>query len=217
VRYGITPEAYWPLNYWPLGSAYVPPAPPVVEGLPPPNGQVQFYFREQVRADFSITGIPTVSASDISFSTEDNSIRSTLTNFVLLGYEPQMQIVISGSAYNNVIGVIKEAYPHKLIMFDCVIALEAAGASITIAPNYILRANVGNPREASLGERCYICDICRDAFPKHLVREFRGKYYCIPNGDYKDIASILRREYAAGYRPKNLGTDDRVVPPIIKG
>jgi hypothetical protein len=217
MRYGITPSAYWPLNYWPLISPYVPPPPPTVEGLPPPNGQIQFYFREQVRADFSITGIPTATASDIRFSTEDNSLNSSSTNFQSLGYEAAMQIAISGSARNNVIGVIKEVYRHKIILIDCALVPEDAGASVTIAPNYILRANVGNSDDAAIGERCYICDVCRGVFPKHLVREFRGKYYCVPNEDYKDIASILKREYAAGYRPKNLGTDDRVIPPIIKG
>ncbi|MFA5335692.1 MAG: hypothetical protein WC324_02105 [Candidatus Omnitrophota bacterium] len=160
-------------------------------------------------------GVPSLTASDIRFDSSDNSIRSTGT--ILSGYLAGMQVAISGSERNNVIGVIKEVSRNKLIMMDCVIVPESAGASISIAPNYILRANQGNSREANLGERCYICCVCNQSFPERLMREFRGKYYCIPNDDYKDIASIIKRETAAGYRPSGLGTDDRVVPPIIKG
>lgn len=163
------------------------------------------------------TGVPSVSGSDISFESSDNSIRSVSTNFRMAGYLAGMQIAVSGSDRNNVIGLIKEVSNYKLIMIDCMIAPESAGETISIAPNYVLRANQGNSREANLGERCYICTVCNQSFPERLMREFRGKYYCIPNDDYKDIAAIIKKEVAAGYIPARLGTDDRVVPPIIKG
>jgi hypothetical protein len=83
---------------------------------------------------------------------------------------------------------------------------------------YVLEANQGNSPEPSLGERSYICTICNQVFPEGKMMYFRGKWYCVPNGDYKDIASTLKVEWARGYRPAGMGTnDDRVVPPIIKG
>lgn len=81
---------------------------------------------------------------------------------------------------------------------------------------YVLAANQGNPPDSRMGERCYICTVCNQAFPESKMRYFRGKWYCIPNDDYKDIASILKLEWARGYKPANLGTE-RIVPPIIKG
>ena len=84
------------------------------------------------------------------------------------------------------------------------------------AGGYVLRANQGNTTGAKLGERSWICTICAQAFPEHLIRKFRGKYYCIPNGDFKDISAILKLERARRYKPAGLGTE-RIVPPIIKG
>jgi hypothetical protein len=81
---------------------------------------------------------------------------------------------------------------------------------------YALLANQGNPPGAQLGERCYICTICNIAFPESKMRLFRGRYYCVPNDDYKDIASILKVEWARGYKPQGLGTE-RIIPPIIRG
>jgi len=81
---------------------------------------------------------------------------------------------------------------------------------------YGLLANQGNPPDAALGERSWICTVCNQAFPESKIRKFRGKYYCIPNGDYKDIASILLQERARRYKPAGIGTE-RIVPPIIKG
>jgi hypothetical protein len=182
-----------------------------------PEGQVQYYTREQVLSGSSTSGVPSLSATDISFVSQDNSIRSVSTNFVTALYAAGMQIAITGSALNNIVGLIKEVYANKLIMIDCVIAPESAGASISIAPNYILAANVGNSDRQLNFERCYICCICNQSFPERLMRLFRGRYYCVPNDDYKDIASILKREAAAGYRPAGLGVNDKVIPPIIKG
>ena len=81
---------------------------------------------------------------------------------------------------------------------------------------YGLLANQGNCADAKLDERSWICTICNQAFPESKVRKFRGKIYCIPNGDYKDIGSILRMERARRYKPDGLGSE-RIVPPIIRG
>jgi hypothetical protein len=81
---------------------------------------------------------------------------------------------------------------------------------------YGLLANQGNSPDAQVGERTWICTICNQAFPESKIRLFRGKYYCIPNGDYKDIGSILKQERARRYKPDKLGTE-RIVPPIIRG
>ena len=80
---------------------------------------------------------------------------------------------------------------------------------------YSLLANQGQT-DAKLGERSWICTICAQAFPESKIRKFRGKYYCIPNGDYKDIAAILKLERARRYKPAGIGTE-RIIPPIIKG
>ena len=80
---------------------------------------------------------------------------------------------------------------------------------------YGLLANQGQT-DAKLGERSWICTICNQAFPESKIRKFRGKYYCIPNGDYKDIASILLTERARRYKPAGIGTE-RIVLPIVKG
>jgi hypothetical protein len=84
------------------------------------------------------------------------------------------------------------------------------------AGGYGLLANQGNVPDAALGERSWICTICNQAFAESKVRKFRGKIYCIPNGDYKDIAAILKLERARRYKPDGLGTE-RIVPPIIRG
>ncbi len=84
------------------------------------------------------------------------------------------------------------------------------------AGGYVLVANQGNPPDARLGERSWICTICNQPFPESKIRKFRGKYYCIPNGDYRDIAAILKLEAARRYKPEGLGKE-RVVPPIIRG
>jgi hypothetical protein len=182
-----------------------------------PEGQVQYYVREQVLSGTGTSGVPSFSGTDISFVSVDNSIRSVSTSFIAAGLVAGMQIAISGSTRNNVIGVAKEVYANKVIMTDCVIAPESAGATVAIAPNYILCANEGNSDRQIRFERNYICCICDQSFPERLMRYFRGRWYCIPNDDYKDIASILKREYAAGYRPAGLGVNDKVIPPIIKG
>ena len=80
---------------------------------------------------------------------------------------------------------------------------------------YGLLANQGQT-DAKLGERSWICTICNQAFPESKVRKFRGKIYCIPNGDYKDIASILLTERARRYKPEGIGKE-RIVLPIIRG
>jgi len=81
---------------------------------------------------------------------------------------------------------------------------------------YGLLANQGNSPEAKVGERCWICTVCNQAFPESKIRKFRGKYYCIPNGDYKDIAAILKLERARRYKPDGIGRE-RIVLPIIRG
>ena len=81
---------------------------------------------------------------------------------------------------------------------------------------YGLLANQGNCPDAKVGERSWICTICAQAFPESKIRKFRGKYYCIPNGDFKDIASILLAERAKRYKPDGIGKE-RFVLPIIKG
>ena len=81
---------------------------------------------------------------------------------------------------------------------------------------YGLLANQGNSPDAKMGERTWICTICNQAFPESKVRKFRGKIYCIPNGDYKDIRSILKTESARRYKPDGIGKE-RIVLPIIKG
>lgn len=43
------------------------------------------------------------------------------------------------------------------------------------------------------GERWYHCSVCDFCFPESLVVKFRGRIYGKPCGDYKDIASILRK------------------------
>jgi hypothetical protein len=81
---------------------------------------------------------------------------------------------------------------------------------------YGLLANQGNCPDAKLNERTWICTICNQAFPESKIRRFRGKIYCIPNGDYRDIPSILRQERARRYKPDGIGTE-RIVPPVIRG
>ncbi len=90
------------------------------------------------------------------------------------------------------------------------------GFSTLIQSGYGLLANQGNPPDSKLGERSWICTVCNQPFPESQIRRFRGKYYCIPNGDYKDIASILKTERARRYKPALLGTE-RVIPPIVRG
>ena len=84
------------------------------------------------------------------------------------------------------------------------------------AGGYVLEANQGNSSDAKLGERSWICTVCNQSFPEGKMREFRGKWYCIPNGDFKDIRSILKQEAARRYRPGGYGRET-IVPPIIRG
>ena len=84
------------------------------------------------------------------------------------------------------------------------------------AGGYGLLANQGNVADAKADERCWICTICNQSFPESKVRKFRGKIYCIPNGDYLDIPSILRQERARRYKPDGIGRE-RIVPPVIRG
>ena len=180
------------------------------------SGQVQFFTKEQVLSGGDISGVPSLTATDISFDSSDNSINSASTDFLASGYASGMLIVISGSSGNNLQFVIQEALAHKLKVIDGSVTPEVAGASITIGPSYVLLANQGNVPDARLDERSWICTVCNQSFPESKIRKFRGKYYCIPNGDYKDIASILKTESARRYKPEGLGRE-RIVPPIIKG
>jgi len=184
-----------------------------------PEGQVQYYTREQVLGSSSLASVPVVSnATDISFDSRDNSINSVTTDFLALLYAPGMLLVITGSVRNNKTLLIKTVTQRKMIVMEDSIAPESAGSSVSINGATVLRANQGNIDGPKLGERQYICTVCNQAFPESKMQYFRGKWYCQPNGDYKDIASILKVEWARGYRPAGFGTnDDRVVPPIIKG
>jgi hypothetical protein len=181
-----------------------------------PEGQVQYYTREQVTGA-SGASVPSLSGlTDISFSSSDNSINSISTNFVSSGFKSGQLIVISGSSRNNNNFLIINVYANKMLVQESSVAPEVAGSSISISGTSILQANQGNVKESKLGERSYICAICNQPFPESRMQYFRGKWYCIPNGDYKDIASILKVEWARGYKPAELGTE-RIVPPIIKG
>ena len=162
------------------------------------------------------TGVPTITGSDLSFLTSDNSINSVSTNFVTSGYAAGMQIVITGSAKNNIQFVLKTVTANKMTLIDGTVNPEAAGASVTLAGAYVLLANQGNSPDAKLGERSWICTICAQSFPESKIRKFRGKYYCIPNGDYKDMASQLKLEASRRYKPAGLGSE-RIVLPIVKG
>ena len=179
-------------------------------------GQIQFFTKEQVLAGTSTTGVPTVSGTDISFLSSDNSINSTSTNFVTSGYAAGMLITITSSGANN--GrqyVIQSVAPKKMIVIDGSVLPESAGGSITLSHGYVLYANQGQT-DAKISERSWICTVCNQSFPERLIRKFRGKYYCVPNGDYKDIASILKTERARRYKPEGIGRE-RIVPPIIEG
>jgi hypothetical protein len=182
-----------------------------------PEGQIQYYTREEVLSGGATSGVPFLSSlSDIAFNASDNSISSTTTDFIAEGFAIGMLILFSGSTNNNVQGIAKSVEQYKMGLFDCVLVDETAGSVISIGPAYTHRANQGNKSDAKLGERQYICTICNHAFPERLMQYFRGRWYCIPNGDFKDIASILKQEWSRGYKPAGLGTE-RVVPPIIKG
>jgi len=181
------------------------------------SGQIQFFTKEQVLAGTLTTGVPTLSgATDLSFLVADNSVNSTVSNFLTTGYAAGMLIAITGSANNNRQFVVKQVTANKMILWDGSVSPESAGASITIANGYVLVANQGNNPFAKLNERTWICTVCNQSFPEGMIRRFRGKYYCIPNGDYKDIASILKTERARRYKPAGIGTE-RIVPPIIRG
>lgn len=180
------------------------------------SGQIQFYTKEQVLAGTPTTGVPSITATDLFFLTRDNSINSTSTNFVIAGFAAGMQIVVSGSAGNNQQFVISSVSPAKMLLIDGTVNPENAGASVTLSGAYVLLVNQGNVPDAKLGERSWICTVCNQSFPASKIRQFRGKYYCIPNGDYKDIASILKTESARRYKPAGLGTE-RIIPPIIRG
>ena len=183
-----------------------------------PEGQIQFYTREQVTGA-SGASVPSLSGlTDISFQSSDNSINSTSTNFKTSGFEAGQLITISGSLQNNNNFLILNVTANKMKVAESSVAPEVAGQTIAIAGTSLLLASEGNPVGGALGERAYICTICDQAFPESKMRYFRGKWYCTPNGDYKDIASILKVEWARGYRPAGLGNNEaRVVPPIIKG
>ena len=180
------------------------------------SGQVQFFTKEQVLSGGAISGVPSLTATDISFDPSDNSINSTSSDFLTTGFVSGMLVVISGSSGNNLQFVIQEALAHKLKVIDGSVTPEVAGASITIGPSYVLLANQGNTPDAKLDERSWICTVCNQSFPESKIRKFRGKYYCIPNGDYKDIGAILKLERARRYKPDGIGRE-RIVPPIIKG
>jgi hypothetical protein len=182
-----------------------------------PEGQVQYYTREQVTAALTYAAVPTLTgATDISFVASDNSLNSTSSDFAALGYASGMLIAVSGSARNNKNFLVISVTSRKMLVQDASVAPEAAGAAVAIQGATVLRANQGNSYLAKDFERCYICAICNQSFPERLMQYFRGKWYCHPNGDYKDIASILKVEWARGYKPAGLG-EERVIPPIIKG
>jgi hypothetical protein len=181
-----------------------------------PEGQIQYYTREQVTGA-SGASVPSLSGlTDISFLSSDNSINSTSTNFKTSGYEAGMLIAISGSLQNDKNFLIFNVTANKLKVVESSVAPEAAGHTIAISAATVLRANQGNVSNVKKFERAFICTICNQSFGESQMRYFRGRWYCLPNGDYKDIASILKREWAAGYKPAGLGTE-RIVPPIIKG
>ena len=182
-----------------------------------PEGQIQYFTREQVTG--AAASVPAlVSASDIFFLSSDNSINSVTTNFVALGYLSGMLIAISGSKQNNNNFLIIQVTADKLYVEESSVSPEndAATYPVSISGTAILRANQGNVSDARNFERSYICTICNQSFPESKMQYFRGRWYCHPNGDYKDIASILKREWSSGYKPAELGTE-RIVPPIIRG
>jgi hypothetical protein len=181
-----------------------------------PEGQIQYYTREQVTG---VSGAPVPSLSgltDISFAATDNSINSSTTDFVAAGFASGQLIAIAGSAQNDKNFLIASVSQYKMLVIDASVAPEAAGATIAISGASVLRANQGNVSAAERFERCYICAVCNQSFPESRMQYFRGKWYCFQNGDYKDVASILKVEWARGYKPSGLGTE-RIVPPIIKG
>jgi hypothetical protein len=181
-----------------------------------PEGQVQYYTREQVTGA-SGASVPSLSGlTDISFDSSDNSINSTVTNFITSGFEAGQLFTVSGSTYNNKNFLAHEVRANKMLLTEDCVSPEAAGATIAISGTSLLRANQGNIEGPKLGERSYICTICNQSFPESKMQYFRGKWYCMPNGDYMDIRSILKVEWARGYKPAGLGTE-RIVPPIIKG
>ena len=186
-----------------------------------PEGQVQYYTREQVLGTSGLASVPVLSGlTDVFFLSSDNSINSSSTNFLTSGYASGMLIAITGSLQNNSNFLVKSVTANKMLVMESSVAPEndAASYPVGIAGTKILSANQGNKHGPKLGERQYICRICNHAFPEHLMQYFRGGWYCIPNDDYKDIASILKVEWARGYRPAGFGTNnDKVVPPIIKG
>ena len=180
-----------------------------------PEGQVQYYTREQVTG--AGASVPVLSSvTDISFQSQDNSINSVSSNFLTTGYLAGMYIAVSGSQRNDRQFLIASVTATKLLVIDASVAPESAGNSITIGPATVLRANQGNVKDAPRFVRSYICTICNQSFPETKMQYFRGKWYCYPNGDYKDIASILKVEWARGYKPAGLG-EERIIPPIIKG
>ena len=122
-----------------------------------------------------------------------------------------------GAKYGDVLA-IDPAYIQYCIKNAGTGGIPANIATIfaTATSGYGLLANQGQTVDPKMNERSWICTICNQAFPEHLIRKFRGKYYCIPNGDYKDIASILKTERARRYKPDGIGTE-RVIPPIIRG
>ena len=184
-----------------------------------PEGQVQYYTRENVSAALSYIAVPVLSGlTDIVFRADDNSINSTTTDFLASGFASGQLITILGSKQNNKNLLIMSATKGKLIVAEDSISPEndASTYPVSIAPTKILRANQGNVGTINKYERQYICTICNQPFPEDKMQYFRGKWYCIPNGDYKDISSILMVEWARGYKPEGIGTE-RIVPPIIKG
>jgi hypothetical protein len=37
------------------------------------------------------------------------------------------------------------------------------------------------------------CPICGYAYPKSEMKKYKGKWYCVQNGCYKDIADMIRK------------------------
>jgi hypothetical protein len=70
--------------------------------------------------------------TDISFSSVDNSINTVGGNFVTAGFVAGQWITISGSASNNFTGKIGSVATGKIIMGQCTLVTEVAGASDTL-------------------------------------------------------------------------------------
>lgn len=79
--------------------------------------------------------------------------------------------------------------------------IKDAGRIIGELPGTIDVASDGIPPGQTF-EGSRRCAQCGFLYKYHDLKWFRGRYYGIPCGDYRDIASILRREMAERQRSR---------------